>query len=111
MKKILIKIGTNLLTTEEGKLDLNNLRNLTYQISKEKRDSLKGVKNVGTWRSSISSFLGRLRWHCHFIQKLEDQPSIEWKNMSSSYDNIRDNSKNIIVFCCKNVCVPLFFLL
>ena len=65
-----------------------------YQISKEKRDSLKGVKNVGNWRSSISSFLGRLRWHCHFIQKLEDQPSIEWKNMSSSYDNIRDNDFN-----------------
>ena len=22
-------------------------------------------------------FLGRLRWHCHFIQKLEDEPSLE----------------------------------
>ena len=27
---------------------------------------------VGTWRGSMSSFNGRLHWHCHFIQKLED---------------------------------------
>ena len=34
MKKTLIfKFGTNLLTTEEGLLDLNNLRNLVYQIA------------------------------------------------------------------------------
>ena len=62
-----------------------------YQASKKKRDSLARIKNSGSWRSSLSSFLGRLRWHCHFIQKLEDQPSIEWENMSRSYDNIRDD--------------------
>ncbi|MFC1617552.1 glutamate 5-kinase [Candidatus Margulisiibacteriota bacterium] len=32
-KTIVIKIGTNILTTEDGKLDLNNLRNLAEQIS------------------------------------------------------------------------------
>ena len=26
------------------------------------------------WQSALRSFLGRLRWHCHFIQKLEDEP-------------------------------------
>jgi deoxyribodipyrimidine photo-lyase len=26
---------------------------------------------------AIDAFLGRLHWHCHFIQKLEDQPDIE----------------------------------
>ena len=62
-----------------------------YQASKKKRDSLARGKTSGSWRSSLSSFLGRLRWHCHFIQKLEDQPSIEWENMSRSYDNIRDD--------------------
>ena len=65
-----------------------------YQTAKKKRDLLKGVKGIGSWRSSISSFLGRLRWHCHFIQKLEDQPKIEWVNMARAYDNIRENDFN-----------------
>jgi deoxyribodipyrimidine photo-lyase len=29
------------------------------------------------WRGSLVSFLGRLHWHCHFMQKLETEPSIE----------------------------------
>ena len=29
------------------------------------------------WRKSVRSFSGRLHWHCHFIQKLEDSPGIE----------------------------------
>ena len=66
-----------------------------YKIAKAKRDKLKGIKNLGNWRSSISSFLGRLRWHCHFIQKLEDQPQIEWENMSRSYDSIRDDFNEV----------------
>jgi len=65
-----------------------------YQTAKKKRDLLQGVKGIGSWRSSISSFLGRLRWHCHFIQKLEDQPKIEWVNMARAYDNIRDHDFN-----------------
>ena len=36
MKRILIKIGTKILTTPENKLDLNNLRKLTNEISKLK---------------------------------------------------------------------------
>lgn len=32
---IVIKVGTNLLTTPEGQLDLNNLRDIAYQISDE----------------------------------------------------------------------------
>lgn len=33
MQPIVIKIGTNVLTTEEGKLDLNTLRALTHQLA------------------------------------------------------------------------------
>ena len=62
-----------------------------YQAAKARKEYLKGQKNIGYWRSSISSFSGRLRWHCHFIQKLEDQPDIEWSNMARAYDNIRDD--------------------
>ena len=46
------------------------------------------------WIRSIKSFVKRLHWHCHFIQKLEDDPSIEFKNMHSQYDGIRENEFN-----------------
>tara|TARA_Y100000022_G_scaffold197460_1_gene206031 strand:- start:285 stop:1790 length:1506 start_codon:yes stop_codon:yes gene_type:complete len=38
---------------------------------------------------SLKSFSSRLRWHCHFIQKLEDQPSIETNTLHSSFENLR----------------------
>lgn len=38
---------------------------------------------------SISSFVARLHWHCHFIQKLEDQPDIELRNLHHGYDGLR----------------------
>ncbi len=33
------------------------------------------------WENSLAAFESRLWWHCHFIQKLEDQPDIEWRNL------------------------------
>ena len=38
---------------------------------------------------ALRSFGGRLRWHCHFMQKLEDEPAIEWRNFSRSHDGLR----------------------
>ncbi|ORU77535.1 hypothetical protein ACC55_02740, partial [Francisella tularensis subsp. holarctica] len=42
----------------------------------------------------MRSFLSRLRWHCHFMQKLEDQPSIEYENLHSAYDQLRTELLN-----------------
>lgn len=41
-------------------------------------------------RGGLSAFLSRLYWHCHFIQKLEDEPAIEWHNMHRGYDGLRE---------------------
>jgi deoxyribodipyrimidine photo-lyase len=38
----------------------------------------------------INFFLARLHWQSHFIQKLEIMPSIEYKNISKSFDKIRN---------------------
>jgi deoxyribodipyrimidine photo-lyase len=40
-------------------------------------------------RRSLSAFSSRLSWRCHFVQKLEDQPQIEFHCMHSAYENIR----------------------
>jgi deoxyribodipyrimidine photo-lyase len=41
------------------------------------------------WRNSLISFLGRLHWHCHFMQKLEDEPRFEFENLHPLYDGLR----------------------
>ncbi len=41
------------------------------------------------WRAALVSFSGRLHWHCHFMQKLESEPRIEFENMHRAYDGIR----------------------
>mgnify|MGYP005848955027 CR=1 FL=1 len=57
--------------------------------NQEIRQMPPGTK--GKWPSAVRSFGGRLRWHCHFIQKLEDEPRIEFENMHSAYDGLREN--------------------
>jgi deoxyribodipyrimidine photo-lyase len=39
--------------------------------------------------ASLASFESRLHWHCHFIQKLESQPSMEFENVHRAYDGLR----------------------
>ena len=46
------------------------------------------------WSSSLTSFSSRLAWHCHFIQKLEDEPELEFHNISRVYDGLRENDFN-----------------
>ena len=45
-------------------------------------------------KKSLIAFKSRLAWHCHFIQKIYDEPEIEWQNMNRAYDGIRENSFN-----------------
>lgn len=45
------------------------------------------------WRASIASFRSRLRWHCHFMQKLEDQPRIEFDTMCDAFTGLRDEQQ------------------
>ena len=47
---------------------------------------------------SINSFKKRLAWHCHFIQKLYDEPRIEYENLHPLYDGLREKSFNFKYF-------------
>jgi deoxyribodipyrimidine photo-lyase len=44
----------------------------------------------GTWPKALSAFEDRLHWHCHFMQKLESEPRIEFENMHRACDGLRD---------------------
>lgn len=54
---------------------------------------IEGFEESG-WRGSLAAFSSRLRWHCHFIQKLEDEPEIEIENMNRQMDGMRENDFN-----------------
>lgn len=49
----------------------------------------KRLFSQSTHKSNLLAFESRLAWHCHFIQKLETEPSYEFKNLNSAYDLIR----------------------
>ena len=44
--------------------------------------------------SKSISHLKKTAWHCHFIQKLYDEPEIEYENINKAYDGLRENSFN-----------------
>ena len=45
-------------------------------------------------KKGLTAFVSRLYWHCHFIQKLESEPEIEFQNMHRGYDGLRENDWN-----------------
>lgn len=52
------------------------------------------VAKRGGWGKALSSYAARLHWHCHFIQKLEDDPSHEVNNVHSAYAGMREETVN-----------------
>jgi deoxyribodipyrimidine photo-lyase len=48
----------------------------------------RSAETDGRWRNSLTSFDGRLHWHCHFIQKLEDDPLIEVRALHPAYRSL-----------------------
>lgn len=45
----------------------------------------------GSWKRALRTFIGRLHWHCHFIQKLESEPRLEFANTHPAYDGLRES--------------------
>lgn len=62
------------------------------QAAWQRQSDLRTISrsSASAWGGSLNSFLGRLHWHCHFMQKLEDEPRIEFENMHRAYDGLRD---------------------
>lgn len=75
-----------------GSLSLRTAYHATCARQAEADELLKaGAKLDRRWTQSLSSFQARLRWHCHFMQKLEDEPAIEFRNFNRAFDDLRDD--------------------
>ena len=67
-----------------------------YQATLKRQEEIAALPKDqrGTWASAMRSFIGRLHWHCHFMQKLEAEPEIEWLPMARVYDGLRPEPEN-----------------
>lgn len=65
-----------------------------YQATVKRQNELCSgpPKERGFWLKSLNSFVGRLHWHCHFSQKLEDQPDLQERSMIPAYDALRESN-------------------
>ena len=70
-----------------GTLSLRSIIQATHARQRE-------VKAAGDvkWARSLAQFERRLHWHCHFIQKLEQQPRLEFENMHRGFDGMREDA-------------------
>lgn len=71
-----------------------------YQATEQRITTIKqsDTQARSQWRQAMRSFSARLRWHCHFMQKLEDEPRIEFENMHTIYDSLRMSDINQTYF-------------
>jgi len=68
---------------------------MVHQAAMHRQESSRAMFRAGDpvdrrWSGALASFQARLRWHCHFMQKLEDEPRIEFENFNPVYDGLRE---------------------
>ncbi|MDA9129201.1 FAD-binding domain-containing protein, partial [Candidatus Gracilibacteria bacterium] len=61
------------------------------QATQIRREELKnlGSDAAKNHRKSLQYFISRLHWQSHFIQKLEDEPKMQFFNLNRDFDAIR----------------------
>lgn len=56
-------------------------------------DSELPAKAQSLWKQSLKSFESRLHWHCHFIQKLESEPELEFRSAHRGLNTMRNTGE------------------
>jgi deoxyribodipyrimidine photo-lyase len=54
---------------------------MIYQYTNQHYENAKNKR-------AILNFVSRLHWHCHFIQKFEDECRMEFENVNRAYDSL-----------------------
>jgi deoxyribodipyrimidine photo-lyase len=52
------------------------------------QSTVKAIAETGNKRN-LRSFTNRLLWHCHFIQKFENECRMEFENLNVGFDDVR----------------------
>ena len=70
-----------------GTLSMRETAQATWARQREVK--AQGSPEARAWRASLASFSGRQHWRDHFIQKLEDEPRLEFENLHPAYNAVR----------------------
>ncbi|MEN1727465.1 MAG: FAD-binding domain-containing protein [Pseudomonadota bacterium] len=76
-----------------GSLSLRRI----VQVTREHRSEAREAGHSRLARS-LNQFDQRLHWHCHFIQKLEQRPDIEFVNVHRGFDGMREDDFDEVKF-------------
>ena len=68
-----------------GTLSMREVAQATW--ARQRQLKAAGIKT--SWNGAMSSFESRLHWRDHFMQKLEDEPALEFRNLHPAYDGLR----------------------
>jgi len=68
------------------------LRTRTAEIKALSPEACKALD--GNWPRALSAYNGRLHWHCHFMQRLETEPRIEFEALVPQLDEARADTWN-----------------
>ncbi len=60
----------------------------SYQAALRARSARREAGDTG-YAKSIDSFISRLHWHCHFMQKFEDETAMEVRDLHPAYRGAR----------------------
>ena len=77
-----------------GTLSMRQVHQATEaRIAALKADAaLRADPEARSFAYHLRGFAGRLRWHCHFMQKLEDEPQVERRNFARACDGLREDA-------------------
>ncbi len=60
---------------------------------REVYQQLQDFNKGGAWKGQARAFGSRLRWHCHFIQKFEMEPRMEFEPVNRAYLGMEQPSR------------------
>ena len=73
-----------------------SVREVVQSIKKRKQQL--NTEEKRRFGRKLTAFNSRLAWRCHFIQKIEDQPSIETHCMHPAFEGLRVNEHDEIKY-------------
>lgn len=77
-------------------LGVLSTREAAHALARRRTQLAAGSGEVRGWAGSLRSFSARLHWRCHFMQKLESEPCLEYRNLHRAYDGLRPKEPDTV---------------
>jgi deoxyribodipyrimidine photo-lyase len=75
-----------------GTISMREVAQTAYHLRDRFLDREVSDRPIPT--KAIDAFTARLHWHCHFIQKLETEPQLEFRTLHPYYDDARSDGND-----------------